>query len=388
MTGGPVGAAATAARATCPASAGDTGGPVRDVLVLRALGLGDTLAGVAALRGARRAWPGARLWLAGPEGPGEWLRSLGVVDAVIPTQGLDAPIAWEGRGHLALDLHGRGPQSHRLLAATRPQHLVAFGCTGFAWRAPDGRSWHGPPWDPHEHEVDRWCRLLRWAGGECGPADLRLAAGDLGAGDGAVRPRPRDVLLHPGAASASRRWPPERWAAVAAALADAGWQVCLTGDAAERGLCEQIVATAQDLRRHGEPDGAPGVRVLAGALDVPALVRRVAGAGLLICGDTGVAHVATAVGTPSVLLFGPTPPSQWGPAIDRERHRVLWHGTPGLRGDPHGTSLDPALGRICAGEVLDAVGELLGPAETERLRPPSGGSGRTTRRSVPALPPR
>ena len=54
-----------------------------DVLVLRALGLGDALTGVAALRGVRRAWPGRRLVLAGPEGIGGWFVRLGLVDAVV-----------------------------------------------------------------------------------------------------------------------------------------------------------------------------------------------------------------------------------------------------------------------------------------------------------------
>lgn len=358
-----------------------TPGRVTDVLVLRALGLGDTLAGVPALRGAERAWPGARLWFAGPAGPGEWLRSLGIVDDVIPTRGLDAPIAWQGSGHVALDLHGCGPQSHRLLTATRPAQLVAFDAPGFEWSPPGGSPWHGPPWHRDEHEVERWCRLLRSAGGDCGPEDLRLDVGPF-------TPRPREVLLHPGAAAGSRRWPAERWAAVAAALADDGWDVTLTGGNGERGLCEQIVASVA-----GAGTGT-GMRVsnLAGQLDVPGLARRVRGARLLICGDTGVAHVGTAVGTPSVLLFGPTPPSHWGPAIDRDRHLVLWHGTSGYRGDPHGTDVDPALDRISAGEVLAAVGELLAPAQTRtaqrsRLTPPSGARGQTTRRSAAALPP-
>lgn len=360
-----------------------TGTPVRDVLVLRALGLGDTLTGVAALRGARRAWPGARLWLAGPRGAGEWLRSLGVVDEVTPTAGLRAPITWTGSDHVALDLHGRGPRSHRLLAATRPAEMVAFACPGFSWRAFDGRAFEGPPWMPEEHEVERWCRLVRSAGGVCGAEDLRLDLGadrgaeDLGLDVGADRDRPGEVLLHPGAASASRRWPPERWAQVAAALRAQGRAVTLTGGPAERGLCEHIAAHA------------PGAQVTAGALDVPRLARRVAGAALLVCGDTGVAHVATAVGTPSVLLFGPTPPAQWGPSIDPHEHVVLWHGVPGHAGDPHGAALDAALARISAGEVLDAVAALLDRAESRAsVRLLSGGTARTTARSVPALAPR
>jgi ADP-heptose:LPS heptosyltransferase len=62
------------------------------VLALRALGLGDALTGVPALRGLRRRWPAARLVLAAPPGPGGWLRDLGLVDAVLPAAGI-APLA-------------------------------------------------------------------------------------------------------------------------------------------------------------------------------------------------------------------------------------------------------------------------------------------------------
>jgi ADP-heptose:LPS heptosyltransferase len=56
----------------------------------------------------------------------------------------------------------------------------------------------------------------------------------------------------------------------------------------------------------------------------------VAGAALVLCGDTGIAHLATALGTPSVVLFGPVPPSLWGPPPDRPQHVALWADPDGL----------------------------------------------------------
>jgi ADP-heptose:LPS heptosyltransferase len=315
-----------------------TGRPA-DVLVLRALGLGDALTGVAALRGVRRAWPDRRLVLAGPPAVGGWLAGLGVVDAVLPASG-PQPLAYDGPGgHVAVNLHGRGPQSHRILLATRPASLVAFD-------RPDVGH-HGPAWRQEEHEVDRWCRLVSGAGGVCGPEDLRIDVpvphGDL-------------VLLHPGAASASRRWPAGRWGALGARLVAAGCSVAVTGGPGERDLCARVASLS-----------GPGTRDLSGALDVAGLAALVAGTRLLVCGDTGVAHLATAVGTPSVLLFGPTPPAWWGPRIDRDRHVVLWHGDPDRPGDPHADELDPALGRITVDEVEGAVGAQL--ARTRERRP-------------------
>ena len=65
-----------------------------------------------------------------------------------------------------------------------------------------------------------------------------------------------------------------------------------------------------------------------------------------------MAHLATAYGIPSVVLFGPTPPSEWGPPPDRPRHRVLWSGT---RGDPHAAAPDAGLLAITVQDVLDAL---------------------------------
>ncbi|MFD1718962.1 glycosyltransferase family 9 protein [Georgenia deserti] len=321
--------------AVLPGATGAAGTPLLgpgDVLAFRALGLGDALAGVAALRGLRRAFPDGRLVLAAPRATGDWLRELGVVDTVLPVHGLEPPAGggMSDGGHVAVNLHGRGPQSHRLLDATRPARLVAFGCAGAGHE--------GPPWRQDEHEVDRWCRLVRSVGGHCSPQDLRLEP---------PGPRGDDVVIHPGAASGARRWPVDRWRAVARALTGDGLPVVVTGSAAEADLCEAVA------------DACPRARSLAGELDVPGLAALVAKARLVLCGDTGVAHLATAYGTPSVLLFGPTPPQWWGPAIDHDRHTVLWHGEG--PGDPHAEELDPALAAITVDEVLAATAELASP---------------------------
>lgn len=306
-------------------------GVAGDVLALRALGLGDALTGVPALRGLRRAFPDRRLVLAAPPAVGGWLRSLGVVDAVLPTRDLTVrPAAGVARGHrlVGVNLHGRGPQSHRLLAANAPARLVAFACPEVGVT--------GPEWDPTEHEVERWCRLVRAAGGRCGAADLRLPHAGARRGH---------VVVHPGAAAPARRWPPDRWIAVVQELAAQGHDVVLTGGLEEAALCAGIQAAVRGT--------AGGVTSTAGRLTLPDLADVVATAALLLSGDTGVAHVATAYATPSVLLFGPTPPGRWAPATGP--HVVLWHGDPDRPGDPHGAVVDPTLTRITVDEVLGAV---------------------------------
>jgi Glycosyltransferase family 9 (heptosyltransferase) len=316
---------------------------VSDVLVLRALGLGDLLTGVAPLRGVRRRWPDRRLVLAAPAAIGGFLQRRGIVDAVCATAGLE-PVPYDGWGHVAVDLHGRGPASQELLLATQPAHLLAFASAATGQVAFP----IGPPWRLDEHEVVRWCRLLAWdgagsAGVTCGPEDLRLRPRPGRPGDG-------PVVVHPGAGFVARRWPAGRWAAVGRALAAAGHPVVVTGSADEAPACAAVAA------------GVPGARDLCGRLDLEGLAAVVGDARLVLSGDTGTAHLATALGLPSVTLFGPTPPRWWGPGIDPDLHTVLWHGDPAATdyvGDPHGATLDPTLARITVEEVVTAALGLL-----------------------------
>jgi ADP-heptose:LPS heptosyltransferase len=72
---------------------------------------------------------------------------------------------------------------------------------------------------------------------------------------------------------------------------------------------------------------------------------------VVACGDTGVAHLASALRRPSVVLFGPTSPSRWGPP-PLPIHRVIWTGR---EGDPHADRPDPGLLEI---EPEVVLGEL------------------------------
>jgi ADP-heptose:LPS heptosyltransferase len=74
----------------------------------------------------------------------------------------------------------------------------------------------------------------------------------------------------------------------------------------------------------------------------------------LACGDTGVAHLATALGKPSVVLFGPTPPALWGPP-SAGRHTVLWKGR---ASDPFADRPAPGLLAIQPAEVTRALSAL------------------------------
>ncbi len=329
------------------------------VLALRALGLGDLLTAVPALRalqahaGAER--PGSPALGAASDPHGGSLAARGRVEVAAPAALAPlvrlagcAPVAAEPLGalgpeahgaELLVNLHGSGPESHRVALAARPARLLAFAHP----EVPESAGM--PAWDPDEHEVARWCRLLSASGIPADPGRLALP-------DPATPPPGPELrgatVVHPGAASAARRWPAARFGQVARAEARAGRRVVVTGSAGERGLALAVARGA----------GLPADAVLAGRTGLLELATLVARAGRVVCGDTGVAHLATAFGTPSVLLFGPTSPHLWGPpdpphgrgpTAAAPAHRVLWAGR---TGDPHASEPDAGLLSIAPADVL------------------------------------
>ncbi len=302
------------------------------ILVLRALGLGDLLTGIPAMRGLRRAYPDTSIVMATPERFCELAMLSGAVDRVQPTPGLGSLRPTGEQPALAVNLHGSGPESIADLLALAPTTLLSHRHSAYP-------SLEGPPWRVDLHEVDRWCRFLEWYGIACDPEDLTI-------------PRPRGypdrsgvVVVHPGAAFAARRWPAERFAAVAASLHEAGHEVVITGDSREIDLAGSVASQA----------GLPQSRVLAGTLGLLGLVALIHDCRLLICGDTGVGHIATATGAPSVLIFGPTPPNRWGPRGSGP-HIAVWAGD---KGDPHGDRPHSGLLLITVARVLEASRSLL-----------------------------
>jgi ADP-heptose:LPS heptosyltransferase len=312
------------------------------LLVLRALGLGDLLAAVPALRALAVAFADHERLLAAPAALAPLLpliRAEGQPCAhrLVDLAGLEGGSrVLPAEPDVAVNLHGRGPESHRLLLRGRPGRLIAF-------RNPEVPESAGmPAWRADEHEVARWCRLLSEQGIEADPGGLTI--------DRPALPAPawaeNAIVVHPGAASAARRWPAERWAAGAVEARAAGSEILLTGGPDEVGIADRV----------GDAAGVPAERRLAGRTDLAELAALVAAARAVVCGDTGVAHLATALGVPSVVLFGPTSPERWGPPADRPIHRALWRGR---HGDPHAVEVDPGLLEIGADDVLRELESVL-----------------------------
>jgi ADP-heptose:LPS heptosyltransferase len=306
---------------------------VSNVLILRAIGLGDFLTAVPAYRGLRQKFPQATITLAAPAVLEPLARLTGAIDRLLPVNGLGElatryPSVLSPPPSLAVNLHGAGPESIRDLLATGAQQIITH-------RHPQFPLITGPEWCEDMHEVERWTRLLTLEGIAADPTALELAKP---AQDPIV---PNAVIVHPGASAQARRWPSNRFAEVARSLALDGHQVVITGSAAERTRCLEVARLA-DLHQS---------RVLAGELDLGELAALVAAARLVLSGDTGVAHLATAYATPSVILFGPTSPRRWGPPAEGP-FTVVWRG---YTGDPHSRWVHPALLEIGSDEVLKAA---------------------------------
>ncbi|QSZ47124.1 glycosyltransferase family 9 protein [Arthrobacter sp. D5-1] len=303
------------------------------LLALRALKLGDLLVAVPALRGLRRAFPEHRILYAAPAWIAEALELVGGIHH-LPTPGLDDPLTVpHGAVDIAVNLHGNGAESRLRIEELGANRVVAHEAPGI----------DGPAWTSGLPERERWTRLLNWHGIEADPLDYRLNLPAVPSS------RPGATVIHVGAAYGSRLWPVDRFADVAAELAAAGHDVVLTGGASERGRAEQTAALAK-LKGANLDDG-----LLAGRQGLAEFAATIAEARLVVSADTGAAHLASAYGRPSVVLFGPAPAEEWGPPPGP--HKVLT-AVELRRGDVFSADPDPALLAVSVRDVVDAVERL------------------------------
>lgn len=164
----------------------------------------------------------------------------------------------------------------------------------------DNRIRPGEDFPEDQHEVLRALRIA-------GAADFHLAEGDDGRMRVAIPPGKSPVagsgpyvVVHPGADAPSRAWPVEHHRRLTSLLASRGYRVLVTGGPGERALTAQVAGTS----------GTD----LGGRTCLSDLARILAGAEVVVVGNTGPAHLAAAVGTPVVSLFSPVvPATRWQP---------------------------------------------------------------------------
>ena len=201
------------------------------------------------------------------------------------------------------------------------------------------------------HEVQRALSLVGTLGYTLSPDDDgQLRVRRRGLRRASLLPWEGAIVVHPGASVPARAWTPERNAELVDALVAAGHRVVVTGGPGERALTARVA---------GPP--RPQVGDLGGRLSLADLADLLAEAGALIAGNTGPAHLASAVGTPVVSLFAPTVPAvRWRPW--GVPHRLLGEqaiACAGCRARVCPIPGQPCLGAVRVDDVLAALSSLL-----------------------------
>ncbi|MFC8046174.1 glycosyltransferase family 9 protein [Nocardia sp. NPDC057353] len=274
---------------------------VRRIAVLRGGGLGDLLFAVPAVHALRAAYPAARLLLLGTPLHAALLRDRpSPFDEVVtlpphPRAQPDPDPEFLARAcrepiDLAVQLHGGGAWSNPFLLALRPRYSVGP-------RTPEAAALtRCLPFRYHQHEVLRALEVAGLAGAppvllqpEVAVTDADRGAADavLGEPDGPV------LAVHPGATDPRRCWPAERFAEVAARCVAGGATVVLLGTEEERPLLTGIERAAGP---------GPRLHVLAGH-PLRTVVGVLARSAVLLGNDSGIRHLAQAVGTPTVGIY-------------------------------------------------------------------------------------
>ena len=153
------------------------------------------------------------------------------------------------------------------------------------------------------------------------------------------------ILLAPTAGWGAKEWPPDRFAALAQALHADGHKVLINATTSTN-LTAEAVQTAS----------AGTAQVVHSTIpQLTSLLRRCA---LFVGGDTGPLHLAAALNTPVVALFGPTNPARNGPWICPERRQILRHES-SIHSHKRHPQTDPGLLQITVAEALTAARTLL-----------------------------
>jgi heptosyltransferase-1 len=197
------------------------------------------------------------------------------------------------QGALRSALLGRLAGAGRMIGEDRPREPAA------RWTFGERISTRGV------HVIEQAVEVCQAVAGESLPAVLPWlpvdpaseAWSDSLLHEGAIRPM---VLVSPGAGWGAKRWPPDRYGAVAAKLNAAGYRVLVNAGPEERGIAAEVVEASGGSAQMPE-------------FTLERLISTTRRASLIIAGDTGPLHLACALGKPVVGIFGPTDPKRNGP---------------------------------------------------------------------------
>lgn len=357
----------------------------RSILVIQTAFVGDVVLTTPLLRALKRSAPAVRLTVLTTPAGANLLEGSPFVDARIayrkkgPGSGLLGLVRVAGSlGALRFDVTVAAQRSFRsgiLALASRARRRIGFAKAAGAWAYT-----RRVPWEGMRHAVHRYLALAGPLGIDPAGADphpqLDPPRESRGRADALLREAGLDgsgplLAVAPGSVWGTKRWTPEGYATLLASCESRlGLRPFLVGSGEERPLCEAIAARSGRV----VPD-------LAGKSDLSTLAALLARAAVLLTNDSGPGHVASAVGTPVVSIFGPTVP-EFGYTPFGGANRVVERD--GISCRPchsHGPESCPlghhrCMTEIDASAVLDALESLLAetgcaerPQGTEAVRP-------------------
>jgi heptosyltransferase I len=334
---------------------------LRSFLIVRIGSLGDVVHAIPFAAALRNHFPQARIdWLVDPRYV-ELLDLVPVIDHRFPADtrvlfgsggqhGLLSTVGDLRRAHYDVAFDLQGLLKSAIVARAAGARRVA-GFSKAHLREPLARLFYGDRIDPGavSHVIDKNLALLSVVGVQDRRVRFPITLPASAMVEGVVARHPQGfVLINPGAAWPNKRWPPDRFGAVAAAIRlHHGLRSLVVWGPGEESLAQDVVGASFDA---AEIAPATTIQELAG------LART---ARLMVSGDTGPMHIAAAVGTPLVTLFGPTRPERNGPwsahdiALSRvDRCVCVYERT--CRRDV------PCINDIPVADVIDAVARRLG----------------------------
>jgi len=308
------------------------GGEPRRIAVFRALYLGDLLLAVPALRALRAGFPQAEITLIGlPWAASFASRFQRYIDRFVEFAGYpgisEAPVNFERIQHfldeqraygydLVVQMHGSGQTSNAVVLALGGRATVGY-TIGTSSRVSRALT-RSAPYPVDRPEVWRNLGLAALLGcTKLDPAlEFPLRAEDRAEAAALLRSLPQGkrplIGFHPGASRPARRWPARYFAAAADELArELDGNVVFTGGPGEEPIVQQVIdqMTMQALN-------------LSGKTSLGSLAAIISALDLFISNDTGPAHLADALATSSITIFGPSEPRRWA-ALDRANHPIM-----------------------------------------------------------------
>jgi predicted lipopolysaccharide heptosyltransferase III len=301
---------------------------VKRVLVIRLRSIGDTVLATPSLFALKRFLPEAQVDILVEDWVAPLLADHPHVDNVITLErggfltrlGVARELRAE-RYDVVYNLHG-GTTATFLARATGARHRVGFKSYQYAnlhtTLAPSPLFLWG---QQKTHSVEQQLALLGWTGvpvtdrprtllgiSSSAVASVNQQLAAAGLGDRQI------ALIHPAAAFETKRWAVENFARIAEFVS-------------ERGLAPVAIAAPHEAQIVNDLAGEASVQILSLDLSLPEVTALAARSQLFVGNDSGIAHIASAVGTPSVVIFGSSNVAHWRP-WNRAKAEVVFEAMP------------------------------------------------------------